>query len=75
MPFYMTMLGNCYHSETMHDYYNHIQIVFKENSGLLIDVESTQIAFNSMFIKGQNWDLSLLKGLGWNGKLHSRFSF
>lgn len=44
----------------MYDYYSLLQIVFKENSGFLMDVESTQVAFNSMFIKGLNWDFSLI---------------
>lgn len=43
-----------------HDYYSQFQIVFKENSGLRLDVESTRLAFNSMFINRLNWDLSLL---------------
>lgn len=33
---------------------NQLQIVFKENSGLPLDVESTQVAFKSMFINEQN---------------------
>ena len=44
----------------MHDYYSRLQIIFKENSGLPMDVESTWVAFNSMFINELNWDLSLL---------------
>lgn len=35
-----------------------IQTVFKENSDLAVDVESTQVAF--MFISRLNWGLSLL---------------
>lgn len=37
-----------------------IQTVFKENSDLAVDVESTQVAFNFMFISRLNWGLSLL---------------
>lgn len=44
----------------MHDYYSWLQVVFQENSGLPMDVESTQVAFNSMFINGLNQDLFLL---------------
>lgn len=32
--------------ESIHDYYNRLQIVFKENSGLPLDVEFNQVAFN-----------------------------
>ena len=46
--------------EPLHDYYNPIQNVFKGNSGLLSDVDSTQVALNSMFINRLNRDLSLL---------------
>ena len=46
--------------EPAHDYYNQLQIVFKENSGLPLNVESTQVAINSMFINILNQDLSLL---------------
>ncbi len=35
-------------------------MIFKENSGLPSDVDFTWLAFNSMFINGLNWDLSLL---------------
>ena len=37
-----------------------LQIVFKENSGLPSDIDSSQVAFNSMFINGLNLDLPLL---------------
>ena len=40
--------------ETVHDYYNQLQVIFKENSGLPLDVDSTQVVFNSMFINGLN---------------------
>ena len=40
--------------EHLHDYYNLLQIIFKENSGLPLDVDSTRVAFNSMFINGLN---------------------
>ena len=46
--------------EPVHDYYNWLQIVPKENSALPSDVESTQVVFNSMFINGLYQDLSLL---------------
>ena len=36
-----------------------LHIMFKEDSGLPLDVESTQVAFNFMFIV-LNWDLSLV---------------
>lgn len=39
-------------AKSVHDYYSRLQIVFKENSGLPIDVESIQLAFNSIFING-----------------------
>lgn len=38
--------------EPVNDYYNQRQIVFKESSCLSSDVDSTQVAFNSMFING-----------------------
>lgn len=44
----------------MHDDYHQLQIVFKENSGLPMDVESIQVAFNSVFSNRLNWHLSLL---------------
>lgn len=47
-------------NEPVHDYYNLLLIFFKKNSGLLSDVDSTQISFNLMFINGLNQDLSLL---------------
>lgn len=38
--------------EPVYDYYNQLQIVFNKNSGLPLDVESTLVGFNSMFISG-----------------------
>ena len=32
--------------QSIHDYYNKLQIVFKENSGLPLDAEITRVAFN-----------------------------
>ena len=44
----------------MRDDYHQLQIIFKENSGLPMDVESIQVAFNSVFRNRLNWHLSLL---------------
>ena len=49
-----------YPNESVHDYSNWLQIVFKENPGLLSDVNPTQAGFNSMFISGLKQDHSLL---------------
>lgn len=46
--------------ETVHDYYNQLHIIFKENSDILLDVDFTQVAFNTMFVNGLNWAFSLL---------------
>ena len=35
-----------------------LQVIFKENSGLPSDVESTRVTVTSMFVNRQNWDLS-----------------
>jgi len=35
--------------ESVHDYYNWFQIIFKEKSGLLPDVDSMWVAFNSVY--------------------------
>lgn len=47
-------------NEPVHEYYCWFQIMFKKNSGLPMDVESTHVAFNSGFINELNWDLCLL---------------
>ena len=44
----------------VHDYYNQLQIVLKENSNLLSDVDSIWVSVISMFINGLNWVLSFL---------------
>lgn len=36
--------------KSVHDYYNHLPTVFKENSGLRLDGESVEVTFNSMLI-------------------------
>lgn len=60
--------------ETIHDYYNRLQIVLKENSDPPSDVDFTQAAFNSMFTNPLNWDLSLLKDSdGMADNIHCRF--
>lgn len=46
--------------DPIHDYYNQLQIVLKENSTLLSDVDSTWVSINPMFINGLNWVLSFL---------------
>lgn len=46
--------------EPVRDDYHQLQIIFKENSGLPMDVESIQVAFNSVFRNRLNWHLSLL---------------
>lgn len=33
---------------------------FEENSDILLDVDFTQVAFNTMFVNGLNWAFSLL---------------
>ena len=38
--------------KAVHDYYNMLQIVFKENSVLPSDVGSTQVVFSSLFVNG-----------------------
>lgn len=35
--------------ESVHEYYNWFQIIFKEKSDLPSDVDSTQVAFNSVY--------------------------
>lgn len=45
--------------EPVHDNYNWFQVVFKVNSDLSLDFESTQVAFNSMFINVSNWEFLL----------------
>ena len=40
----------------VHNHCSCLQTVFKENSGLLLDVESAWVAFNSVFINGLNGD-------------------
>ena len=45
--------------EPVHDYYNWLHIVFKENSGLPSDVETTEIPLISILTNGLNQDLSL----------------
>lgn len=44
-------------NEPMHNYYSWLQIVFRENSGLLLNVKSMGVAFNSMVMNGLNRDL------------------
>ena len=39
--------------DPIHDYYNQLQIVLKENS-TLSDVDSTWVSINPMFINGLN---------------------
>lgn len=46
--------------ETVHDYYNQLHIIFKENSDIPLDIDFTQVDFNTMFTNGLNWDSSLL---------------
>lgn len=41
--------------EPVHDYYNQLQIIFKENSYLTVHAESTQVAFHFMFISKLTW--------------------
>lgn len=43
-----------------------LRLFFFFNSRLPLDVDSTKVAFTSMFINGLHQDLSLLE---WNGKL------
>lgn len=45
--------------ESVHDYRSKLQTVFWENSGHPIDIQSTRVAFNSMFVSDLNRDLSL----------------
>ena len=45
---------------SMEDYNSWLQIVFKENSGLPLNIESTWAVFNSVFINGPSWDLPFL---------------
>ena len=44
----------------MHDYYNRVEIVFKENSGLTLVTESTKVVFNPIFINVLDEDLTIL---------------
>lgn len=46
--------------ESVRDYYNRFQVVFKENSGLPSDIDSTCVSFNSLFVNGLNKNLSIL---------------
>ena len=47
-------------SEPVHDYSKQFQIVFKESSGLPMDVKYIQVDFRSMFTNRLNQNLSLL---------------
>lgn len=50
-------------------------MVFKDNSGLPSDVNSTWVAFNSVFINGLNQDFSLLaKETKMGNYIYSRLS-
>lgn len=53
--------------EPIYDYYHRLQVVFKENYWLPLDVDSTKVAFKFMFVNGSNHDLSLVKWIrmGW----------
>lgn len=44
----------------MHDYYNRLEVIFKENSGLPSDTESTKVPLNSVFRNVLDEDLALL---------------
>lgn len=44
----------------MHDYYNRVEIVFKENSGLTLVTESTKVVFKPIFINVLDEDLTIL---------------
>lgn len=44
----------------MTNYYSWVQTVFRENSGLLLNVEPMGIAFSSVVVNGLNRDLSFL---------------
>ena len=46
--------------ESVHDYYDQLQIAFRESSGLAMGVKSIWVAFNCMVINGLNQDRSLL---------------
>ena len=46
--------------EPAQGYYNQLDSLFKENSGLPSEVDSVWVAFNSMLINGLNWDLYIL---------------
>lgn len=48
------------HVFRVYDCFNKFQIVLKENSGLPLDVDSTQMAFNPMFANGLCCEFSLL---------------
>lgn len=56
----MPWLKCCFVITIVRDYYGRLQIVFKENSGLPVDIEFTREAFSSMFPNGLDSDLSLL---------------
>lgn len=45
--------------ECVHDYHSRLRIVFKENSGLPIDINFARVSFKSMFINGLNREPSL----------------
>lgn len=54
--------------ESVHDYYNRFQVVFKENSGLPSDINTTRVIFNSLFVSELNKNLSFLvrrSRMGW----------
>lgn len=44
----------------MHDYYNRVEIVFKENSRLTLVPESTKVVFKPIFINVLDEDLTIL---------------
>lgn len=46
--------------EPVRDCCNRLQIIFKENSGLPLDVDPTQVVFNCLFINRLNYDRFLL---------------
>lgn len=47
-------------NEFVHNYYNRLQTVFKENPGIPLSEDSTKVGFNSVFVSGLNQALSLL---------------
>lgn len=46
-------------AKSVHDYHSRLHSVFRENSGLPINVESSMVGFKSVFINGLNRDRSL----------------